>query len=100
MATRADDERDEAERMLTAMIHGERDSCPLPLQTKSGDRVLIQETRPLSKDKHWRLVEVIERGAGKVKKKRGASEDIKETPEMLPPAPVKQAPVAGPLSAS
>lgn len=26
-----------------------------------GDRVRIQETRPLSKKKHWRLVEIIER---------------------------------------
>lgn len=29
-----------------------------------GDRVRIEETRPLSKTKCWRLVEVIERGAG------------------------------------
>ncbi|HYE31681.1 MAG TPA: 30S ribosomal protein S17 [Methylomirabilota bacterium] len=28
-----------------------------------GDRVRIQETRPLSKTKSWRLVEVVERGA-------------------------------------
>ena len=27
-----------------------------------GDRVLIEETRPLSKRKHWRVVEVLERG--------------------------------------
>ena len=26
-----------------------------------GDKVKVMETRPLSKDKHWRLVEVIER---------------------------------------
>jgi small subunit ribosomal protein S17 len=26
-----------------------------------GDRVRIQETRPLSRDKRWRLVEVLER---------------------------------------
>jgi small subunit ribosomal protein S17 len=29
---------------------------------KPGDRVRIQETRPLSKLKRWRLMEVIERG--------------------------------------
>jgi small subunit ribosomal protein S17 len=29
---------------------------------KPGDRVRIQETRPLSKLKCWRLVEVVERG--------------------------------------
>lgn len=26
-----------------------------------GDRVSIMETRPISKDKHWRLVEILER---------------------------------------
>ena len=26
-----------------------------------GDKVLIQETRPLSKDKCWRLVEIVEK---------------------------------------
>lgn len=31
-------------------------------ESKPGDRVLIQETRPLSKLKCWRLVEVVERG--------------------------------------
>lgn len=28
---------------------------------KIGDKVLIMETRPLSKDKRWRLVEVVEK---------------------------------------
>ena len=32
-------------------------------EAKVGDRVRIQETRPLSKTKRWRLVEVVERGA-------------------------------------
>ncbi|HCB93230.1 MAG TPA: 30S ribosomal protein S17 [Selenomonas sp.] len=26
-----------------------------------GDKVSIMETRPLSKDKHWRLVEIVEK---------------------------------------
>ena len=30
-------------------------------EAKKGDRVKVMETRPLSKDKRWRLVEVIER---------------------------------------
>ena len=30
-------------------------------EAKTGDRVRIMETRPLSKDKRWRLVEVIEK---------------------------------------
>ena len=33
-------------------------------EAKIGDRVRIQETRPLSKTKCWRLVEVLERKAG------------------------------------
>src|SRR5438045_2340426 len=33
-------------------------------EAKVGDRVRIQETRPLSKSKRWRLVEVVERSAG------------------------------------
>lgn len=35
--------------------HDESNEC------KVGDKVLIMETRPISKDKRWRLVEVIER---------------------------------------
>jgi small subunit ribosomal protein S17 len=33
-------------------------------EAKVGDRVRIEETRPLSKLKRWRLVEVVERGSG------------------------------------
>ena len=29
-----------------------------------GDMVRLEETRPLSKTKHWRLVEIVERGSG------------------------------------
>jgi len=32
-------------------------------EAKVGDRVRIQETRPLSKTKRWRLVAVVEKGA-------------------------------------
>lgn len=35
--------------------HDEENTC------KVGDKVRIMETRPLSKNKRWRLVEVIER---------------------------------------
>ena len=31
-------------------------------EAKRGDRVLIEETRPLSRSKRWRLVEIVERG--------------------------------------
>ncbi|MBK6905039.1 MAG: 30S ribosomal protein S17 [Saprospirales bacterium] len=37
------------------MAHDENNDC------KTGDKVLIMETRPLSKNKRWRLVEIIER---------------------------------------
>ena len=35
--------------------HDEKNECGI------GDRVLIMETRPLSKDKRWRVAEVIEK---------------------------------------
>lgn len=37
------------------MAHDEKNDCNI------GDTVKIMETRPLSKSKNWRLVEVIER---------------------------------------
>src|SRR5215471_2880727 len=33
-------------------------------EAKVGDRVRIEETRPLSKTKRWRLVEIVERSTG------------------------------------
>ena len=50
-------------------------------EAKIGDRVTIQETRPYSKDKRWRLVEIVERGPGKLKRDAGASSDIKDVLE-------------------
>ncbi len=35
--------------------HDEENTCGI------GDRVLLMETRPLSKDKRWRVVEIIEK---------------------------------------
>ena len=35
--------------------HDENNEC------KVGDRVKVMETRPLSKDKRWRLVEIVEK---------------------------------------
>ena len=37
------------------MAHDETNTCGI------GDTVLIMETRPLSKSKNWRLVQIIER---------------------------------------
>jgi small subunit ribosomal protein S17 len=59
-------------------------------EAKIGDRVMIEETRPLSKDKRWRLVQILERGRGKLKKHSGASADIKDVLEK-PPAPTPAA---------
>lgn len=42
-------------RTVKLKAHDENNSCGI------GDRVLIMETRPLSKDKHWRVVEIIEK---------------------------------------
>lgn len=44
-------------RTVKYKAHDEENTC------KMGDRVKIMETRPLSKDKRWRLVEVVERAA-------------------------------------
>jgi small subunit ribosomal protein S17 len=42
-------------RTTKLMAHDENNECNI------GDRVLVMETRPLSKTKCWRLVEIIER---------------------------------------
>ena len=42
-------------RTLKVKAHDEENVC------KIGDKVKIMETRPLSKDKRWRLVEVVEK---------------------------------------
>lgn len=41
-------------RTKTLKAHDENNKC------KIGDKVLIAETRPLSKDKCWRVVEILE----------------------------------------
>ena len=42
-------------RSTKFMAHDEKNECGI------GDTVRIMETRPLSKNKRWRLVEIIER---------------------------------------
>jgi small subunit ribosomal protein S17 len=42
-------------RTYKLKAHDENNECNI------GDRVKVMETRPLSKDKRWRLVEVIEK---------------------------------------
>lgn len=42
-------------RTYKLKAHDENNEC------QTGDKVKVMETRPLSKDKRWRLVEVIEK---------------------------------------
>ncbi len=42
-------------RKVTCKAHDENNSCGI------GDKVLIVETRPLSKDKRWRVRQVLEK---------------------------------------
>jgi len=42
-------------RTSKVKVHDEENACGI------GDKVLISETRRLSHDKHWRLVEIIEK---------------------------------------
>lgn len=42
-------------RTVKYKAHDENNQCGI------GDKVLIMETRPLSKDKRWRVVEIIEK---------------------------------------
>ncbi|WP_455377935.1 30S ribosomal protein S17 [Petrachloros mirabilis] len=43
-------------RITKFKAHDEQNACSV------GDRVRMIETRPISKDKHWRVVEVMEKG--------------------------------------
>lgn len=43
-------------RITKFKAHDEQNVCSI------GDRVRMIETRPISKDKHWRVVEVMEKG--------------------------------------
>ena len=42
-------------RTVKLKAHDEQNACGI------GDRVLVMETRPLSKDKRWRVAEIIEK---------------------------------------
>ncbi len=42
-------------RTLKVKAHDETNQCGI------GDRVMIMETRPISKDKRWRVCEIIEK---------------------------------------
>ena len=42
-------------RSIKLKAHDEQNECDV------GDKILIMETRPLSKDKRWRLVKILEK---------------------------------------
>ena len=42
-------------RTLKLKAHDENNDCSI------GDRVKVMETRPISKDKRWRVVEIVEK---------------------------------------
>ena len=42
-------------RTYKLKAHDEKNECAI------GDTVIVMETRPLSKDKRWRLVEIVEK---------------------------------------
>jgi small subunit ribosomal protein S17 len=48
------------------MAHDEKNAA------RPGDRVRVVECRPLSKRKHWRLVEVVEKGRAALAEEAGA----------------------------
>lgn len=47
--------RKQVRRVARFMVHDPQNQCRL------GDVVRVQETRPISKTKHWRLLEILER---------------------------------------
>jgi small subunit ribosomal protein S17 len=42
-------------RSIKLKVHDENNECEV------GDKILVMETRPLSKDKRWRLVKILEK---------------------------------------
>ena len=46
-------------KTYTLKAHDENNSC------ETGDKVKVMETRPLSKDKRWRVVEILEKAVKK-----------------------------------
>ena len=46
-------------KTYTLKAHDENNSCEI------GDKVKVMETRPLSKDKRWRVVEILEKAVKK-----------------------------------
>jgi small subunit ribosomal protein S17 len=50
--------RKTVKRSVRFKAHDEKNEC------KTGDQVRVIETRPLSADKRWRVIEIVKRGTG------------------------------------
>ena len=51
-------------RTVKLKAHDEENQCGI------GDRVMVMETRPMSKDKRWRVVEILEKAKKAFKSER------------------------------
>lgn len=67
-------------RIRRFKVHDETNSA------KTGDWVKIMETRPLSKDKRWRLIEIVRRGSSAPEVPVGEVEQPKEARKPVPAA--------------
>ena len=67
-------------RATSFKVHDEKN------EARVGDRVRIMETRPLSKDKRWRLVEIVHRGAAPA-----AHELAQDPPQRMADPPISVA---------
>lgn len=63
--------------------HDEADACKL------GDVVRIQECRPMSKDKRWRVIEVLTKGDVADVAPESIGRDIEQTAQVAPKAEVQ-----------
>ncbi len=65
------------EKATKFKVHDEKNEAQV------GDKVRIEETRPLSKDKRWRLIQILSHGHAK------SADDIKEAPGVVAKGQVK-----------
>ena len=71
------------------LAHDETNEC------RNGDRVLIEECRPLSKRKSWRVVQILERHeVAEVQPTEIGAPEIEPAQEPAAPAPEEAAPLA------
>ena len=63
--------------------HDEKDSCKL------GDIVRIEECRPMSKDKRWRVIEILTRGDVADVAPETIGREIEETTQVAPKSEVQ-----------